>query len=64
MKEYPLTPLENALMKRVSGGTVTETSIKELFEKKSRPLQIEAQCPCECHSWSYDFKGVYRSDRR
>ena len=46
LREYPLNPLENKLLNRVSGGAVTETSLQELFGKESRPLQLEAVRNC------------------
>ena len=46
LREYPLNPLENKLLNRVSGGTVTETSLQELFGKESRPLQLKAIRNC------------------
>jgi len=46
LREYPLNPLENKLLNRVSGGAVTETSLQELFGKESRPLQLEAIRNC------------------
>ena len=46
LREYPLNPLENKLLNRVSDGAVTETSLQELFGKESRPLQLEAIRNC------------------
>lgn len=46
LREYPLNPLENKLLNRVSGGAVTETSLQELFGKESRPLQLKAIRNC------------------
>ncbi len=46
LREYPLNPLENKLLRRVSGGTVAETSLQELFEKESQPLQLAAIRNC------------------
>lgn len=46
LREYPLNPLENKLLNRVSGGTVIETSLQELFGKESRPLQLKAIRNC------------------
>ena len=46
LKEYPLNPLETMLLNRVSGGTFSELSMQELFDKASQPLQIEAIRSC------------------
>ncbi|MCR5088248.1 MAG: PD-(D/E)XK nuclease family protein [Oscillospiraceae bacterium] len=46
LKEYPLNPLEKKLLGRVSGGTVTEISLQELFERESQALQLAAVRNC------------------
>ena len=40
LDEYPLSPLERMLLERVSGGTVTRTTMQDLFGKEDRELQI------------------------
>ncbi len=46
LKEYPPDPLEKTLLRRVSGGAVTETDLRELFGKESRPLRIGSIREC------------------
>ena len=40
LDEFPLTPLEQALLDRVSGGKYSRVKILDLFEADSKPLQI------------------------
>lgn len=46
LKEYPLKPLERALVERLSGGSVTETDLKTLFGAEDRAIRIESFCSC------------------
>ena len=40
LKEFPLLPLDRALLDHVSGGMHRETDLPELFEKESKPADI------------------------
>ena len=46
LREYPLNPLEKALLDRISEGTAGETGIRELFGVKEVPLHIESIRNC------------------
>ena len=46
LKEFPATPLENALLEKVSGGTVKCIGIQELFEKEDKPVHLESIRKC------------------
>ena len=46
LEEYPQNPLEKALLSRVSGSSVIESSLHELFGKSSLPLRIESVRNC------------------
>ena len=46
LDEYPLTPLEIALINRVSGGMVTKTALQALFGVDDRPVSISSIKNC------------------
>ena len=46
LREYPLSPLENLLLRRLSGGVFSETGVLELFGEVCRPLRIGAIRNC------------------
>ena len=46
LKEYPLNPIEKALLDKVSGGEVTETDLYELFGVKEGKLHIDSIKNC------------------
>ena len=46
LKEYPLTPLENAFLQKLSGGEVKETSILDLFQIKNPKIHVESYQQC------------------
>ena len=46
LREYPLNPLERALLDRISDGTAGETGIRELFGAQEAPLHIDGIRNC------------------
>ena len=42
LKEFPLTPLENELLKTVSGGSYTKIDLPALFHVEKKPLDIKS----------------------
>lgn len=46
LEEYPLNPLENALLNKLSGGNVNKSSLKDLFGIKEPKLKIESFKNC------------------
>lgn len=46
LEEYPLNPLQNALLQKVSGGNVTQLSIDALFEASDAPIKISGYKNC------------------
>ena len=46
LKEFPLNPLEESLIKKVSGGAVENKSIKELYNASDKPLKISGIKNC------------------
>jgi len=41
LKEYPLSPLEVALLKKISDGKITEKKLSDLYGVNTQPLKIE-----------------------
>ena len=46
LSEYPLNPIEKVLLNKVSGGSVRETCIRELFGIRERSIHIESFKNC------------------
>ena len=46
LEEYPLNPLQNALLQKVSGGNATKTSIDALFGASDVPIKIAGYKNC------------------
>lgn len=46
LSEYPLNPIEKVLLNKVSGGSVRETCIRELFGVRERSIHIESIKNC------------------
>ena len=46
LKEYPLNPLEKALLNKLSGGNVLQKKIVQLYEKTEAEIDIEEICNC------------------
>ena len=46
LKEYPLKPLEKALISILSDGKAKETTIRELFKAEEKPLTIDSIKNC------------------
>lgn len=46
LKEYPLTPLETALLENISGGITASAGIHELFGVTEGPLRIDSIKSC------------------
>lgn len=46
LKEYPLNPLENALINRLVGGNVLESTLAELYHIEKAPLKISSIRNC------------------
>lgn len=46
LEEYPLNPLQNALIQKVSGGNVKTASISSLYGASDKPLKISSYKNC------------------
>ena len=46
LEEYPLNPLQNALIQKVSGGNATQTSISALYGGSDAPIKIAGYKNC------------------
>lgn len=46
LEEYPLNPLQNALLQKISGGNVTQTSIDALYGVSDAPIKIAGYKNC------------------
>ena len=46
MGEFPLSPLENLLVQKLSGGAARQTALSELFGTNARPLKVESFREC------------------
>ncbi len=46
LKEYPLSPLDNALLGKLSDGTAGEMSLSDLFGKESAPFKLNSIKNC------------------
>ena len=46
LEEYPLNPLQNALIQKVSGGNVKTVSISSLYGASDKPLKISSYKNC------------------
>lgn len=46
LKEYPLSPLEKALLEKISDGKARETGLEEIFEIKDTGVRVESFKDC------------------
>lgn len=46
LEEYPLNPLQKALLQKVSGGTFKTISLSSLFDKPDKPLKVSSYKNC------------------
>ena len=56
LKEYPLSPLEQALVDRLSGGKAWEVSLTELFRAEPKPLH--GTVFSECYGSSNEVRDI------
>lgn len=56
LREFPLTPLERKLAEKLSGGSITEISLSELFQKEPKALK-NVQFT-ECYGASNEVRDI------
>ncbi len=56
LREFPLTPLERSLAEKLSGGSLSEASLRELFQKEPKALK-NVQFT-ECYGASNEVRDI------